>query len=74
MPRVGGLLNWSIVNPRKLEHRSRTIHAGIPILYFKGMRLMMFQLSGFYCRVLGDIFVITRNTLIVSYHTVPVQE
>ena len=23
---------------------------GFPILYFKGMRLMMFQLSGFYCK------------------------
>ena len=23
---------------------------GSPILYLKGMRLMMFQLSGFYCR------------------------
>ena len=23
---------------------------GFPLLYFKGMRLMMFQLSGFYCR------------------------
>ena len=23
---------------------------GFPILYFKGRRLMMFQLSGFYCR------------------------
>ena len=23
---------------------------GFPILYFKGMTLMMFQLSGFYCR------------------------
>ena len=23
---------------------------GSLILYFKGMRLMMFQLSGFYCR------------------------
>ena len=22
---------------------------GFPLLYFKGMRLMMFQLSGFYC-------------------------
>ena len=22
---------------------------GFPILYFKGMRLIMFQLSGFYC-------------------------
>ena len=22
---------------------------GFPILYFKGMRLMMFQLYGFYC-------------------------
>ena len=26
---------------------------GFPILYFKGRRLMMFQLSGFYCRVPG---------------------
>ena len=26
---------------------------GFPILYFKGMRLMMFQLSGFYCRACG---------------------
>ena len=26
---------------------------GSPILYLKGMRIMMFQLSGFYCRVLG---------------------
>ena len=23
---------------------------GFPILYFKGMRLMMFQLYGFYCK------------------------
>ena len=23
---------------------------GFPILYLKGMRIMMFQLSGFYCR------------------------
>ena len=23
---------------------------GFPILYFKGMRLTMFQLSGFYCK------------------------
>ena len=26
---------------------------GFPILYFKGMRLLMFQLSGFHCRVSG---------------------
>ena len=24
---------------------------GFPLLYFKGMRLMMFQLSSFYCRI-----------------------
>ena len=24
---------------------------GFPILYFKGMRILMFQLSGFYCKV-----------------------
>ena len=23
---------------------------GFPLLYLKGMRIMMFQLSGFYCR------------------------
>ena len=23
---------------------------GLPLLYFKGMRLMMFQLSSFYCK------------------------
>ena len=27
---------------------------GFPLLYFKGMRLMMFQLSGFYSRVSRD--------------------
>ena len=27
---------------------------GFPILYFKGRRLMMFQLSGFYCSVKGS--------------------
>ena len=26
---------------------------GFPILHFKGRRLMMFQLSGFYCRGVG---------------------
>ena len=26
---------------------------GFPLLYFKGMRILMFQLSGFYCRGLG---------------------
>ena len=26
---------------------------GSPILYLKGMRILMFQLSGFYCRVFG---------------------
>ena len=26
---------------------------GFPLLYLKGMRIMMFQLSGFYCNVLG---------------------
>ena len=28
---------------------------GFPILYCKGMRPMMLQLSGFYCRALGLI-------------------
>ena len=27
---------------------------GSLILYFKGMRLVMFQLSGFYCKSLHD--------------------
>ena len=38
------------VDPRKLEHGLRRISARIPILYLKGMRIMMFQLSGFYYR------------------------
>ena len=38
-----------IVNPKKLEHRIRMIHAGTLYTYFKGTRLMMFQLSGFCC-------------------------
>ena len=28
---------------------------GFPILYFKSMRLMMFQLSGFYCKALASV-------------------
>ena len=27
---------------------------GFPLLYFKGMRLMMLQLSSFYCRGVGE--------------------
>ena len=27
---------------------------GSPILYLKGMRIMMFQLSGFYCTLPGN--------------------
>ena len=33
---------------------------GSLILYLKGMRIMMFQLSGFYCRVLR-VFVAKRS-------------
>ena len=46
-------LLWQLkVNPRKLEHGFRRSSARIPILYVKGMRIMMFQLSGFcfYCK------------------------
>ena len=48
--RVWGVLGvWGpTVNPRKLEHGFRRICARIPILYLKGMRILMFQLSGFY--------------------------
>ena len=28
---------------------------GFPILYFKGMRLLMFQLSGFHCSALDRV-------------------
>ena len=27
---------------------------GFPLVYFKGMRLMMFQLSSFYCKARGS--------------------
>ena len=47
-------------NPRKLEHGFRMIRARIPpcnpVLYLKAMRIMMFQLSGYYCRVLRLCF------------------
>ena len=36
------------VDPRKLEHGLRRISARIPYTLPKGMRIMMFQLSGFY--------------------------
>ena len=40
------------MNLRKLEHEFRRIGARIPpILYPEGMRILMFQLSGFYYRV-----------------------
>ena len=45
------------VDPRKLEHGFRRLCARIPnILYLKGMRILMFQLSGFYYKsnVLGS--------------------
>ena len=32
---------------------------GFPLLYFKGMRLMMFQLSGFYCSLNPEPSLIT---------------
>ena len=32
---------------------------GFPILYFKGMRLMMFQLSGFHCKTLEITHITT---------------
>ena len=48
---VGGYTIHNTVNPRKLEHGFRMILTGIPILGLKGMRIMMFQLSGFYCNV-----------------------
>ena len=39
---------------------------GSLILYFKGMRLMMFQLSGFYCRLL-DAAVSVRFGAMAPY-------
>ena len=45
-----------IVNPRKLEHGFRTINAGIPYtLPYKGMRAIMFQLSGFYFTTIMEL-------------------
>ena len=42
-------MGLNTVNTRKLEHGFRGLVLGFPILYFKGMRLLMFQLSGFHC-------------------------
>ena len=42
---------------------------GSLILYLKGMRRMMFQLSGFYCRFLSSPFIIrVPFFLIVSFN------
>ena len=41
------------VDPRKLEHGFRRISVGSPIPYLKGMRILMFQLSGFCFRSQG---------------------
>ena len=38
----------TIGNPRKLEHGFRRIGAGS--LLYKGLRILMFQLSGVYCK------------------------
>ena len=34
---------------------------GFPILYCKGMRPMMFQLSGFYCRFISTLTGVRSN-------------
>ena len=47
--RIVGYDPLIIVEARKLEHGFRRISAkGSLILYLKGIRIMMFQLSGFY--------------------------
>ena len=48
------VLQGFTMKPRELEHGFRMITARIPyILYLKGTRIMMFQLSGLYFRALG---------------------
>ena len=44
---------------------------GSPILYLKGMRILMFQLSGFYCRGLGELAsgLFRSNGLVRCQHT-----
>ena len=39
----------SIGNPRKLEHGFRRTGAGFPLPLYKGLRILMFQLSAVYC-------------------------
>ena len=46
-----GVHTTYIVNPRKLGHGFRMISA---ILYLKGRRRMMFQLSGFYYNFIAE--------------------
>ena len=41
---------------------------GFPILYFKGMRLIMFQLSGFHCTTSGRTFGIGGTAAGISIH------
>ena len=46
-----------IANPRKLEHRLRMLRVlgspVLPTLYLQGIRIVIFQLSGFYFKGLG---------------------
>ena len=61
MPFRRGLRTWAlpwegfriIVNPRKLEHGFRRLSARIPYT-LQGMRIQMFQLSGFCCTVSSE--------------------
>ena len=49
------------MNPRKLEHGFRMSSAGIPYTYLKGMRITMFQLSGF-CVTLKAVLSVFSTT------------
>ena len=51
----------STVEARKLEHGLRRIVLGSLILSSKGMRIIVFQLSGFYYRVLHPLHTNPRN-------------
>ena len=47
---------------------------GLPILYFKGMRLMMFQLSGFYCTCSGLLSNQGENSINLYFIMVPLRK
>ena len=56
------VLYYIVVEAGKLERGFRQISARIPYAYLKGMRIVMFQLSGFYYMLLECRLPVQRRS------------